>query len=162
MGLTEEQIVRYSRQILLPEVGGRGQERLLEAGVRLCGRGPAQDCAEVYLAAGGSTVGAEGEGALGEWPARFTGAAPWVALGENDGCGWVVYRSTEGCPECFAARCSALAGGVPCGLEDLVGAVGALVYQRAVLGRSEADGALSVDQDGRVARAQLPRCGAHG
>lgn len=34
--LTEAQIDRYSRQIILPEVGGRGQERLQTARLALC------------------------------------------------------------------------------------------------------------------------------
>ena len=42
MALREDQILRYSRQILLKDVGGRGQEALLEAGVRLEGDGPAR------------------------------------------------------------------------------------------------------------------------
>ena len=33
MALREDQILRYSRQILLREVGGRGQEKLLAGGV---------------------------------------------------------------------------------------------------------------------------------
>lgn len=56
MALSEDQILRYSRQILLKDVGGRGQEALLEAGVRLEGAGPAGLTAAAYLAAGGTPV----------------------------------------------------------------------------------------------------------
>ncbi len=51
--LTEEQIRRYSRQILLPEVGGRGQRRLLAARVWLAGSGGIAEFAGLYLAAAG-------------------------------------------------------------------------------------------------------------
>src|SRR5262245_51082553 len=37
--LTDAQLERYGRQVLLPEVGGRGQERLLAATVTLAGGG---------------------------------------------------------------------------------------------------------------------------
>ena len=53
MGLTEEQIRRYSRHILLPEVGGSGQERLLGARVALVGAGGLGSPAGLYLAAAG-------------------------------------------------------------------------------------------------------------
>ncbi|MDY7227949.1 ThiF family adenylyltransferase [Hyalangium rubrum] len=56
MALREDQILRYSRQILLKEVGGRGQEALLEGGARLEGAGPAVLTAAAYLAAGGTPV----------------------------------------------------------------------------------------------------------
>ena len=56
MALREDQILRYSRQILLKDVGGRGQEALLEGGARLEGSGPAGLTAAAYLAAGGTPV----------------------------------------------------------------------------------------------------------
>ena len=56
MALREDQILRYSRQILLKHVGGRGQEALLEGGVRLEGAGPSGLTAAAYLAAGGAPV----------------------------------------------------------------------------------------------------------
>lgn len=56
MALREDQILRYSRQILLKDVGGRGQEALLDAGVRLEGDGPGTLVAAAYLAAGGTPV----------------------------------------------------------------------------------------------------------
>jgi hypothetical protein len=54
--LREEQIQRYSRHILLKEVGGKGQRALLEAQVLVEGRSRAIDTALAYLAASGSPV----------------------------------------------------------------------------------------------------------
>src|SRR5437763_1961527 len=57
MSLTDEQIDRYSRQIILPEVGGRGQERLLAARVLVAGDDAAADAAVTLLGrAGGGTL----------------------------------------------------------------------------------------------------------
>lgn len=39
LSFTEEQIERYSRHIILPEVGGKGQQKLLNARVFLVGAG---------------------------------------------------------------------------------------------------------------------------
>ena len=39
MNLTEEQIKRYSRQIVLKEIGGIGQEKLLNSKITLVGLG---------------------------------------------------------------------------------------------------------------------------
>ena len=56
--LTDEQIERYSRQIILPQVGGKGQEKLLQARVLVNGTGPLQTVALMYLAAVGvGTIG---------------------------------------------------------------------------------------------------------
>lgn len=61
MALREDQIQRYSRQILLREVGGRGQRRLLEAPVLVVGRSQALDVAVAVLGASGTPlVGADG------------------------------------------------------------------------------------------------------
>jgi adenylyltransferase/sulfurtransferase len=48
-----EQIRRYSRHIILPEVGGKGQSRLLESKVLLVGAGGLGSPAALYLAAAG-------------------------------------------------------------------------------------------------------------
>lgn len=58
MSLNEEQIERYSRHIILPEVGGKGQERLLAGKVLLVGAGGLGSPAGLYLAAAGvGTIG---------------------------------------------------------------------------------------------------------
>ena len=53
MTLSTEQIERYSRQVILPEVGGRGQERLLAATVCVGGGGPAATTTALLLGRAG-------------------------------------------------------------------------------------------------------------
>lgn len=53
MDFTDEQIERYSRHIMLPEVGGTGQVKMLEAKVLLIGAGGLGSPAAYYLAAAG-------------------------------------------------------------------------------------------------------------
>jgi molybdopterin/thiamine biosynthesis adenylyltransferase len=50
---TEQQMLRYARHIVLPEIGGIGQARLLEAKVLLIGAGGLGSPALLYLAAAG-------------------------------------------------------------------------------------------------------------
>lgn len=56
MALSEEQIERYSRQIILEEVGSRGQQRLLGSLVSVLGEGAASEAARLYLRAAGVRV----------------------------------------------------------------------------------------------------------
>lgn len=53
MALDDERIERYSRQLILAEVGPRGQERLLAARVAVVGTGVAAERVVAYLAAAG-------------------------------------------------------------------------------------------------------------
>lgn len=58
MRFTNEQIERYSRQIILKEVGGKGQEKLLNSKVLVIGAGGLGAPALLYLAAAGvGTIG---------------------------------------------------------------------------------------------------------
>lgn len=53
MALTNGQIERYSRQILLPNVGGKGQEKILKAKVLIIGAGGLGSPCALYLASAG-------------------------------------------------------------------------------------------------------------
>lgn len=58
MSLKDEQIERYARHIMLPEVGGAGQARLLASKVLLVGAGGLGSPLALYLAAAGvGTIG---------------------------------------------------------------------------------------------------------
>lgn len=53
MSWAPERIARFAQHVLLPDVGGRGQDRLLAAAVVMAVDGPAARIAALYLAAGG-------------------------------------------------------------------------------------------------------------
>lgn len=52
-GFTPEQVSRYARHLILPEVGGRGQRKLMGTSVLLLGAGGLGSPAGLYLAAAG-------------------------------------------------------------------------------------------------------------
>ena len=58
LSLTPDQVKRYSRHIIMPQVGSRGQRKLLEAKVLIVGAGGLGSPSAVYLAlAGVGTIG---------------------------------------------------------------------------------------------------------
>lgn len=98
--LTDDQIERYSRQIILPQVGGKGQEKLLRARVLLNGTGPLQETVLLYLAAVGiSTMGilADEQGELlSTLMPESPDALTTVPRRLNPECVVVRYRKSEG------------------------------------------------------------------
>lgn len=179
--LTEPQIQRYARQILLREVGGRGQEALLAHPLEVRGAGPALSVAVTYLAAGGTplrlpagfapggflegatlaqfnadAVASSAEGCLAAAPRLPSGPAPWILLGANG----VLFRGEAGCAACFELTAAALAPDAAPATAVTVGALAALVAQRLVLGRSEPLGGLAWDGE-RLVPLAVDRCPAH-
>ena len=53
MSFSEEQLQRYARQIVLPEIGGKGQRRLLDSRIAVVGAGGLGSPVLLYLAAAG-------------------------------------------------------------------------------------------------------------
>jgi len=93
--LSDSQIERYSRQIILPRVGGQGQERLLRARVLVGGDGPSQTEALLYLAAAGvGRIGIYGTGRSPIWAvlsAKSQGSAAGALSQLNPDCMVIVH-----------------------------------------------------------------------
>lgn len=53
MALSDAQIDRFSRQIILPQIGPSGQQRLLQSSIALAGDGALAELAALYLAGAG-------------------------------------------------------------------------------------------------------------
>lgn len=182
--LTEPQIQRYARQILLREVGGRGQSKLLALAVQVTGQGAALDVAAEYLAAGGARLaGVSGPGqfrqgaALGDFAPdaalpdaevataelaagthAFSRPGPWVALAGPR----VAWRGVDGCAECFRRTVAAWPANEPLapGEDVIVGTLAALSLQDLALGQAPALGAAGW-LGGRLERLDVVSCPAH-
>lgn len=175
--LREDQIQRYGRQILLQELGGRGQQRLLAGAVEVLGVGPGVAEAVAYLAASGSPVrlaaGVALDGFLGGLPARVLSpdaeapaqlAVQLVPRGlvADAPChvvvgGGVAWRGAGACPACWARAREALpAEGPPV----VVGSLAALAVQRLVLGWAAPLGLVRWEA-GRLVETPVDTCPAH-
>lgn len=75
--LADADIDRWSRQILLPEVGGRGQERLMATRVAVAGDGPVATIARDLLMRAGVRTSTDG----GDVIVSIGGPCPTVAPG---------------------------------------------------------------------------------
>lgn len=115
--LSESQIQRFSRQILLREVGGVGQERLLNTPVEITGQGAAFEVTRLTLAAGGTPIQAGATLVVGSSGADVVMASSTVAAG---------------CRACLASL--ELHGPVEPRLTVLLGSLAALATQRMILG----------------------------
>ena len=91
MDFSEDQIQRYARHILLPEVGGEGQARLLDSKVLVIGAGGLGSPALLYLAAAGvGTIGIVDDDVvelsnLQRQVVHWTGFQPGIGNGGQEG-----------------------------------------------------------------------------
>lgn len=164
--MREDQIQRYGRQILLREVGGAGQRKLLGTRIEVLDQSPAVDVAVAYLVAGGAQVtgassfsgfltGTTAEALSPDAPERpfertfsiGTTAAAQIRLGA--GVAWSVEPD---CGACWSAL--ELEGTGPA---VLIGGAAALVIQRLSLGKSAPSGVLRWNGSD-LKPASLPAC----
>lgn len=176
--LTDDQARRYSRHVLLKEVGGKGQEKLLATPVKVRGGGTALETAAAYLAAGGSPLHWEGPeytafflagqvkptlddlnpdaaGPIGAEadvdPPRLESAAGVVLVGADQ----LAWFPAPWCDDCLEQQ-------EPGRGDPQIGALAALAMQRLVLGLETKAGALKLDlAAGKDARVDVPRCDKH-
>jgi molybdopterin-synthase adenylyltransferase len=148
--MRDDQVQRFSRQILLKELGGVGQARLLSTSIRVIGAGEPLDVAAAYLIAGGSAVlldrASPATGFLAGYPMDSPLASePWLELSSVEGethapravvvGKGVAFKTPEACPACWKALAKTLAPfdvGPSLGLA--LGALAALTVQRLILG----------------------------
>jgi hypothetical protein len=157
--LSDALVERYSRQILLPEVGGRGQERLCAARAVVVGGGPAAAYAASLLAAAGAVV-AIADGAPGTLAIALDGRTAVVARVHPNGA-VVVTPAGRPCAHCLPdATWGAPVGAAPASdaaRDQIVGAVVAGEALRVILGLATHGRAQTVDLGaGTFAARPLP------
>jgi len=119
--LSETQIERYSRQIILPEIGGSGQARLLAASCAVWGVGDLARTAALYVAAAGvgalqlvpellaETQGLNPDCQLSELPVARLSVDAVAAIRGTD----VILAAGAGEPTCRLLNAACLAQGTP-------------------------------------------------
>ncbi len=170
--LSEEQILRYSRQILLKEVGGAGQRRLLDAKVLVCDAGPVGATAADFLEASGcQTLGDSPQRglspdpeaptiALGPASTAWHGTGPWLAWGGAGDEARLVVRAPDACADCFRESVGGLSNvAEPFAL--FVGSTAALVAQRVLLGALQDVRAYRLRPPALIDPAPITRCASH-
>ncbi len=151
--MREDEIQRYGRQILLRELGGRGQRKLMETTVRVAGQSAAMESAVTYLRAGGTPIDDAGSVALITRSTTAPANQATVVLGDG-----VVWKTADACPECFAKTLALLteASASPV----VLGSLAALTVQRLVLGWADPLGAALWDGN-RLQNRAPERCSQH-
>ena len=146
--LEDELVDRYSRQILLPEVGGRGQERLCATRATVTGSGYAMAVTATLLAAAGVQVECRsGDG--GTLAVRIAGEDIVLARAAGEG-GTVVTLVRRPCARCVADdmwpdTTVSPAGDTP----QAIGALAAAEALRVALGLATAGRVQTLDPAGR-------------
>ncbi|MBL8916718.1 MAG: hypothetical protein JNM17_38810 [Archangium sp.] len=176
--MNEDQIRQYSRQILLREVGGVGQKKLLAAPIEIIGWSDAIEVAVTYLSAGGSPIASgirEGVGFLSRRPLPETHqpAIAVVTLPHPDPLpqgpereftlqvvigSEILLRTPTTCAACFEKTRASITNDTPAPV--IAGSLGALLLQRHLLGFTE-ESQRFVWRDGTFQPAQLFRCPEH-
>lgn len=151
--MREDDIQRYGRQILLRELGGRGQRRLMETTVRVAGQSAAMESAVTYLRAGGTPVGDAGSVALITRSTTAPANQPLVVLGNG-----VVWKTADACPDCFTKTLASLTGESMSPI--VLGSLAALTVQRLILGWADPLGAVLWDGN-RLQNRGPERCSQH-
>lgn len=163
--LTEVEVARYSRQILLQAVGGRGQERLLGARVLLKGSGQSLGVAGRYLAGSGMKVDDSIDRAdvfprafapnVNESPDLIVMEPPWmpttlagVLIGTGPNHPGIVYWQKAPCPTCVTSLCERLVEPPTGALNILLGTLAAWTAQCLWLGRLEGCGGFWIEPPG--------------
>jgi [CysO sulfur-carrier protein]-S-L-cysteine hydrolase len=174
--LSEPQIQRYARQLLLNDVGERGQEALGALRVELALAGDVASGAAAYLRAGGTEVDAPGE-TPGPWArtpplleampsARLQiSAAPAIpvpaglVLGSRAGSHVVLSAGEDGCAACLRDVVQGLRPPEAHGESSVqVGTLVALLVQRRALGLAPDLEGLEVSDTGTLTALAPPTC----
>ncbi len=175
--LSEPQIQRYARQLLLRDVGERGQEALGAVRVELAFGGEAALAAAAYLRAGGTEVDLEGE-ATAAWARTppLLGAAPGrllrviapptvpegggvVVVGTRAGAHVLWSIEEGGCRACLRLAAGELGPPEEAGRASVqVGSLVALLVQRRALGLAAGMEGAEVSATGSLSTLAAPAC----
>jgi len=174
--LSEPQIQRYARQVLLQDVGERGQEALGAVRVELAVGGEVARAAAAYLRAGGTEVNVA-EGAPGPWagtppllgpaPSRLVEvtAAPdvpgaeGIAVGQRPGAHVLWSVGGDGCPACLRTATRELRPPAAQSTSAVqVGTLLALLVQRRALGVSPPLEGVEISDTGVLSTVTVPVC----